>query len=181
MSCLKFIKQCQCINVFSFNTSKMWPAKVCCINLRVGVITIAIFEIATGLNSFGLVLFELYNLVGTSTLIGVLNIAGGSCVLYGVIKENSTAIFFGLIILPIVFCVILISLIIAFVVFAPVIGMYLDVTILAFVIYYPFVLLIMWYLLITILKIYSWLCIFSFYRQLKTNDHKFLMFLSGKI
>ena len=159
----------------------MWHDKVCCCNLRIGVIAIAIFEIITGLNSFGLVLFELFNVVGTSTFIGVGNIAGGSCLLYGIMKENSTAIFFSLIILPIVFCVILISLIISFVVFAPVIGMYLDVTILAFVIYYPFVFLIMWYLLIAILKIYFWLCIFSFYRQLKANDHKFLKFLSGNI
>ena len=159
----------------------MWFDKVCCINLRTSVIAIAIFEIITGLNSFGLILFELYNLVGTSTLIGVGNFAGGSCLLYGVMKENSTAIFLSLIILPIVFCVVLISLIISFIVFAPVIGMYLDVTILAFVIYYPFVLLIMWYLLIVVLKIYFWLCLFSFYRQLKTNDQKFLKFLTGKI
>ena len=162
----------------------MWLDKICCkcIDIRTGVKIMAILEIIAGLKSFGLdcLVSEHYDLIGTTIPICLGSVSAGSCILYGAIKNNITAIFAGLIILPIVFCVVVIALIIAMIVFGPALAMYLDVTIIGFGVYPYFTLLIMYYILFAIHNVYSWLVVLSFYRQLKADDFKFLKFLSGK-
>ena len=142
----------------------------------------ASLEIIAGLKLFGLyyLLFEHYDLIGSTIPICLGSVSAGVCILYGAIKNNITAIFSGLIILPIVFCVVLIALIIAMIVFGPALAMYLEVTIIGFGVYPYFTLLIMYYLLFAIHNVYSWLLVLRFYRQLKADDFKFLKFLSGK-
>ena len=162
----------------------MWLDKICCkcIDIRTGVKIMAILEIIAGLKSFGLdcLVSEHYDLIGTTIPIFLGSVSAGACILYGAIKNNITAIFVGLIILPLVFCVILIALIIAMIVFGPALSMYLEVTVIGFGVYPLFTLAIMYYLLFAIHNVYFWLCVLSYYRQLKADDFKFLKFLSGK-
>ena len=146
--------------------------KICCIDHRIGIMVIAIFEVLAGLGSLGLSFFEYYNIVGTCIPISIGSISTGACIFYGALKQNTMATFVSLILLPIVFCVVLIGLTIAFIIFTPAISMYYGV-----LIYWPFTLLIVGYLVCSILKIYFWLCVFTFYRQMKSDGLKFLNFL----
>ena len=149
--------------------------KICCMEHRNGLMVIALIEVLAGLGSLGLAFFSYYNLVGTCIPISIGSVSTGACIFYGAFKNSTTATFVSLILLAIVFCVVVIGLIIAFIIFTPAISMYFGA-----LIYWPFTLLLVGYLVLSILKIYFWICVYTFYRQMKSDDFNFLSFLSGK-
>ena len=132
----------------------------CCVELRAGTIVIAILQIIQGVGGLGAG-------QGWSNIIGmIVAVAAGVCLLYGAIAYNPTATLVNLIfsMIGIVFC--LIISIMAFSVIAAIprdhpqadaaTGGAIGTGVL--------------FLIVAIVEIYLWICVYSFYKALKSES-----------
>ena len=133
----------------------------CCLDLRDGAIAIAVLEMLIGLGSFGS-FANGFNWI--AILIFLPNVASGISLLYGAIKHNSTAVLVNLILslLGVVFLIVmsLVTLISgASMTLVEQRGAQIIMLVLGSI-----------YLLITLIQIYFWICVYSYFRKLKSGN-----------
>ena len=133
----------------------------CCLDLRDGAIAIAVLEMLIGLGSFG----SFANGVNwIAIFIFIPNVASGRSLLYGAIKHNSTAVLVNLILslLGVVFLIVMSLLTLisgASMTLVEQRGDQIIMLVLGSI-----------YLLITVIQIYFWICVYSYFRKLKSGN-----------
>ena len=144
--------------VFKLGKMKMCEVKkcCCCVDLRTGAIVMAILEIIGG-----------FGLIGKSTewpdiLNVVVAIGAGVCLLFGAIKYHQLATLVYLVLQMIAIVLIVVAIIVAIVAFAALSGAAVTLIVIPLIIYGIFV----------SVHIYFWVCVFSFYKGLKTGTIK---------
>ena len=131
----------------------------CCVDLRTGAIVMAILEIIGGLGLFG---------KGVSAglwpdiLNGVVTTGAGACLLFGAIKYHQLATQVYLVFQMIAIVLAGVGIIYAIVVFAALSGAAVALIVIPVIIYVIF----------ASVHIYFWVCVFSFYKGLKTGEIK---------
>ena len=133
----------------------------CCLDLRDGAIAIAVLEMLIGLGSFGS-FANGFNWI--AILIFLPNVASGISLLYGAIKHNSTAVLVNLILslLGVVFLIVMSLLALipgASMTLVEQRGAQIIMIVLGSI-----------YLLITLIQIYFWICVYSYFRKLKSGN-----------
>ena len=127
----------------------------CCLDLRIGCLIIGVLQILGGLGNFKPPL-EWYTIITA-----IVNIVAGACLLFGAIKYNPIGTLINLITTAIAVIFVFIVAIMAFVV-AGALGSHSD----EFLVY---IIAGAVYLVAVAIEIYLWLCIFSFYKELKSG------------
>ena len=133
----------------------------CCLDLRDGAMAIAVLEMLIGLGSFGS-FANGFNWI--AILIFLPNVASGISLLYGAIKHNSTAVLVNLILslLGVVFLIVMSLLTLisgASMTLVEQRGAQIIMIVLGSI-----------YLLITLIQIYFWICVYSYFRKLKSGN-----------
>ena len=133
----------------------------CCLDLRDGAIAIAVLEMLIGLGSFGS-FANGFNWI--AIFIFIPNVASGISLLYGAIKHNSTAVLVNLILslLGVVFLIVMSLLTLisgASMTLVEQRGAQIIMLVLGSI-----------YLLITLIQIYFWICVYSYFRKLKSGN-----------
>ena len=133
----------------------------CCLDLRDGAIAIAVLEMLIGLGSFGS-FANGFNWIAISIFLP--NVASGISLLYGAIKHNSTAVLVNLILslVGVVFLIVMSLLTLipgASMTLIEQRGDQIIMLVLGSI-----------YLLITLIQIYFWICVYSYFRKLKSGN-----------
>ena len=126
----------------------------CCVDLRTGAIVMAILQLIGGAGMFGMGA-EWQNIL--SALVGV---GAGVCLLFGAIKYHQQATLVYLVLQMIAIVLIVVAIIVAIVAFAALSGAAVTLIVIPLIIYGIFV----------SVHIYFWVCVFSFYKGLKTGE-----------
>ena len=142
-----------------FELGNMYQLKkcCCCVDLRTGAILMAIVEIIGGLGMFGKSQLGWHDVLNNVFAIGA-----GVCLLFGAIKYHQLATQVYLVLQMIAIVLTGVGIIYAIVVFAALSGAAVTLIVIPLIIYVIF----------ASVHIYFWVCVFSFYKAMKTGTIK---------